>query len=52
MTQYLDGGSSCGSDNIDHGTRVIGYLKRVTSIIQGRQKEYAHAILLIKSKMA
>ena len=33
--------SSCGSDNIDHGTRVIGYLKRVTSFSQGRQKEHA-----------
>ena len=33
--------SNCGSDNIDHGTRVIGYLKRVTSFSQGRQKEHA-----------
>ncbi|PKG84921.1 anaerobic ribonucleoside-triphosphate reductase [Colwellia sp. 75C3] len=33
--------SSCGSDNVDHGTRVIGYLKRVTSFSQGRQKEHA-----------
>jgi len=33
--------SSCGSNNIDHGTRVIGYLKRVTSFSQGRQKEHA-----------
>jgi len=33
--------SSCGSENIDHGTRVIGYLKRVTSFSQGRQKEHA-----------
>ena len=32
---------TCGSDNIDHGTRVIGYLKRVTSFSQGRQKEHA-----------
>jgi len=32
--------SSCGSENIDHGTRVIGYLKRVTSFSQGRQKEH------------
>lgn len=30
----------CGSDNIDHGTRVIGYLKRVTAFSQGRQKEH------------
>jgi len=31
----------CGSENIDHGTRVIGYLKRVTAFSQGRQKEHA-----------
>ena len=31
----------CGSDNIDHGTRVIGYLKRVTAFSQARQKEHA-----------
>ena len=30
----------CGSENIDHGTRVIGYLKRVTAFSQGRQKEH------------
>ncbi len=30
----------CGSNNIDHGTRVIGYLKRVTAFSQGRQKEH------------
>jgi ribonucleoside-triphosphate reductase len=33
--------SDCGSDNIDHGTRVIGYLKRVTAFSQARQKEHA-----------
>lgn len=33
--------SSCGSEDIDHGTRVIGYLKRVTAFSQGRQKEHA-----------
>ena len=32
---------SCGSQDIDHGTRVIGYLKRVTAFSQGRQKEHA-----------
>jgi len=31
----------CGSENIDHGTRVIGYLKRVTAFSQARQKEHA-----------
>ncbi|WDE07305.1 anaerobic ribonucleoside-triphosphate reductase [Thalassomonas viridans] len=30
----------CGSDDIDYGTRVIGYLKRVTAFSQGRQKEH------------
>jgi len=33
--------SSCGSQDIDHGTRVIGYLKRVTAFSQDRQKEHA-----------
>jgi len=33
--------SACGSENIDHGTRVIGYLKRVTAFSQSRQKEHA-----------
>jgi len=33
--------STCGSDNIDHATRVIGYLKRVTAFSKGRQKEHA-----------
>ncbi len=32
---------NCGSKDIDHGTRVIGYLKRVTAFSQGRQKEHA-----------
>jgi len=32
---------NCGSDDIDHGTRVIGYLKRVTAFSQDRQKEHA-----------
>jgi ribonucleoside-triphosphate reductase len=31
----------CGSNDIDHGTRVIGYLKRVTAFSQARQKEHA-----------
>lgn len=33
--------SSCGSENIDYATRVIGYLKRVTSFSAGRRKEHA-----------
>lgn len=32
---------ACGTNNIDHGTRVIGYLKRVTAFSKGRQKEHA-----------
>jgi len=32
--------SSCGSDNVDHATRVIGYLKRVSSFSSPRQKEH------------
>ncbi|NVK51884.1 MAG: anaerobic ribonucleoside-triphosphate reductase [Flavobacteriaceae bacterium] len=32
--------SKCGSENVDHGTRVIGYLKRVSSFSSGRQKEH------------
>lgn len=31
--------SKCGSEDIDHATRVIGYLKRVTSFSSGRRKE-------------
>jgi len=31
---------ACGSENVDHGTRVIGYLKRVSSFSSGRQKEH------------
>lgn len=29
----------CGSTNIDYGTRVIGYLKRVSNFSEARQKE-------------
>lgn len=30
----------CDSENVDHGTRVIGYLKRVSSFSSGRQQEH------------
>lgn len=30
----------CNSKNIDHATRVIGYLKRVSNFSSGRQKEH------------
>ncbi|VEI78117.1 anaerobic ribonucleoside triphosphate reductase [Mannheimia haemolytica] len=33
--------SKCGSDNIDYGTRVIGYLKRVSAFSSARQKEHS-----------
>lgn len=31
---------ACGSDDIDYGTRVIGYLKRVSAFSQGRRAEH------------
>lgn len=31
----------CGSDNVDYGTRVIGYLKRITNFSDARQVEAA-----------
>ncbi len=33
--------SKCGSKDVDYGTRVIGYLKRVSSFSLQRQKEHA-----------
>ena len=33
--------SSCNSTDVDHGTRVIGYLKRVTSFSNDRQNEHS-----------
>jgi ribonucleoside-triphosphate reductase len=33
--------SSCGSQDIDYGTRVIGYLKRVSSFSSGRRAEHS-----------
>ena len=32
--------SKCSSENVDYATRVIGYLKRVTSFGAGRRKEH------------
>ncbi|CAI8152306.1 MAG: Uncharacterised protein [Pseudidiomarina mangrovi] len=32
--------SSCGSEDIDYGTRVIGYLKRVSAFSAGRRQEH------------
>jgi len=31
----------CGSENIDHATRVIGYLKRISNFSKSRQTEAA-----------
>lgn len=31
----------CGSKNIDYGTRIIGYLKRISNFSTPRQKEHA-----------
>lgn len=32
--------SNCGSEDIDYGTRVIGYLKRVSAFSAGRRQEH------------
>lgn len=42
--------SKCGSDNVDHATRVIGYLKRVSSFSKGRRKEHAMRYYHIHNK--
>ncbi len=39
--RYLKKCPECGSDNVDYMTRVIGYLKRITSFSAGRQVEAA-----------
>ena len=31
--------TKCGGKNVDYGTRVIGYLKRISNFSEGRQKE-------------
>lgn len=36
----LDACSQCGAVDVDYGTRVIGYLKRVSSFSLGRRKEH------------
>lgn len=38
-TQYRC--SNCASENVDHATRVIGYLKRISAFSDARQKEAA-----------
>ena len=33
---------ACGSKDLDYGTRIIGYLRRISSFSDARQKEAAH----------
>lgn len=33
--------AKCGSGDVDHATRIIGYLKRVSAFSSGRRKEHA-----------
>ena len=37
--ETFDSCPKCGSSNIDYGTRVIGYIKRISSFSKERQKE-------------
>lgn len=46
---YLDHCECCGSHNLDYGTRIIGYFKRISNFSEARKKEaatryYAHGI--------
>lgn len=45
----LDRCSKCRSENVDHATRVIGYLKRISSFSSGRQVEAARRFYHIKN---
>ena len=40
----------CGSDDVDYGTRVIGYLKRISNFSEGRQQEAAKRYYHLKPK--
>ncbi len=42
--------SACNSADVDHATRVIGYLKRVSAFSSARQKEAARRFYHVKSK--
>ena len=35
----MDHCSSCGSEDVDHATRIIGYLKRISNFSKARQRE-------------
>ena len=39
--RYLHACPKCGSTDVDYATRIIGYMKRVSSFSQARQKEAA-----------
>lgn len=41
---------SCDSTDIDHGTRVIGYLKRVSAFSQGRREEHQRRYYHLQSE--
>ncbi|MDO4195794.1 MAG: anaerobic ribonucleoside-triphosphate reductase [Prevotellaceae bacterium] len=49
--RYLHKCPKCGSENIDYMTRIIGYLKRVSSFSQARQKEAARRYYASKDKL-
>jgi ribonucleoside-triphosphate reductase len=42
--------SACNSADVDHATRVIGYLKRVSAFSSARQKEAARRFYHVKNK--
>ena len=41
--------TQCGSEDVDHGTRVIGYLKRVSAFSQARREEHGRRHYHVKS---
>lgn len=50
--RYLHKCPSCGSENVDYMTRIIGYLKRVSNFSQARQEEAARRYYADKQKLA
>lgn len=46
----LDACSSCNASNVDHATRVIGYLKRISNFSSNRQKEHQLRHYHVKNK--
>jgi ribonucleoside-triphosphate reductase (formate) len=43
---------SCGTKNVDHGTRIIGYLKRVSAFSEARQTEHDLRFYCKESELA